>query len=125
VVTVGIALTTLISLVAISLLFFRWATRPEPEALIVVWAGQNEAWDGATVSVRGGPLGSALTYVLRKDENLIVRFHVPPGAGYDVRVRDKDGRVVGERRSPGGVVLRSGMVWWPFHKPAAATQMGM
>jgi len=38
VVVVGIALTTAISLMAISLLYYRWATKAEPTASIIVWA---------------------------------------------------------------------------------------
>src|SRR3954451_15305175 len=54
VVMVGILSTTILSLLAISLLYYRWAKRPDPEAMIVVWAGDARAWDGATVTVRGG-----------------------------------------------------------------------
>ena len=124
VVTVGILSTTILSLLAISLLYYRWAKRPDPEAIIVVWAGDDRSWDGATVTVRGGSLGMPLKYTLRADENLIVRFHVPPG-DYSVRVTDKDGRLLGERQSPPQRPLQAGLIWWPFRAPAAATRMGM
>jgi len=124
VVTVGILATTILSVLAISLLYYRWAKRPDPEAMIVVWADDDKAWDGATVTVRGGSLGAPLTYQLRADENLIVRFHVPPG-DYSVRVTAKDGHVLGQRQSPPQRPLQAGLIWWPFRAPPAATKMGM
>jgi hypothetical protein len=124
VVMVGIVSTTILSVLAISLLYYRWAKRPDAEAMIVVWSGNDTAWDGATVTVRGGSLGTPLTYTLRAEENLIVRFHVPPGE-YAVRVTDKDGRVLAARQSPPQRPLQAGLIWWPFHAPTAATQAGM
>lgn len=124
VVTVGILSTAILSLLAISLLYYRWAKRPDPEATIVVWAGDDRAWDGATVTVRGGNLGVPLTYTLTAEENLIVRFHVPPG-DYSVRVTGKDGRVLGQAQSPPQRPLQAGLIWWAFRAPPAATQMGM
>jgi hypothetical protein len=124
VVMVGIAATTILSLLAISLLYYRWAKRPDAEAMIVVWAGDDKAWDGATVTVRGGSLGAPLTYQLRADENLIVRFHVPPG-DYKVKVTDKDGHVLGERQSPPQRPLQAGLIWWPFRAPPEALKAGM
>ena len=124
VVTVGIIVTTALSLLATSLLYYRWAKRPDPEAIIVVWAGDEKAWDGATVTVRGSGLASPLKYVLRAEENLIVRFHVPPG-GYVVRVEGKDGRLLAERQTPPQRPLTSRLIWWPFRAPPAATQLGM
>ena len=124
VVTVGIVSTAILSLLAISLLYYRWAKRPDPEAMIVVWAADDRAWDGATVTVRGGSLGAPLAYTLRADENLIVRFHVPPGE-YAVRVTDKDGHLLGEAQSPPRRPLLAGLIWWPFHAPPEARKMGM
>jgi hypothetical protein len=61
--------------------------------------------------------------VLRSDENLIVRFHVPPG-DYLVKVEDPRGRVLAQRQSPLQESLRTGSIWWPFRAPPAATQAG-
>lgn len=121
VVTVGIATTTVISLLAISLLYYRWANRPDPTASIVVWGGSQSSWDGAAVTVRGGGLRAPLRAVLRAEDNLIVRFHVPPG-DYLVRVEGADGRLIAERQSAVQQPLRVGSIWWPFHAPPAATQ---
>ena len=122
VVVVGIGLTTVISLLAITLLYYRWATKAEPTASIVVWGGQDQAWDGARVTVRGGGLRAPLRAVVRADDNMMVRFHVPPG-DYLVRVESAAGKVLGQRQNHMQAPLRAGTIWWPFHAPAAATQV--
>lgn len=121
VVVVGIALTTAISLLAITLLYYRWATKAEPTASIVVWGGTDQAWDGASVIVRGGGLRAPLRAVVRAEDNLIVRFHVPPG-DYIVRVESPTGKVLGQRQNAMQQPLRVGTIWWPFRAPPAATQ---
>jgi hypothetical protein len=123
VVIVGIALTVVISLMAISLLYYRWATKLEPTASIVVWAGSDASWDGATVTVRGGGLRGPLSAVLRAEDNLIVRFHVPPG-DYAVRVEAPGGRVLARKQTRVQQPLQVGSIWWPFNPPPAATQAG-
>jgi hypothetical protein len=124
VVAVGIAATTILSLLAIAVLYYRWAARPDPTAIIVVWAGNEPTWEGATATVRGGGLTAPLSYVLRAEENLLVRFHVPPG-DYQVQVRDKRGQLLGQRQMPPNRPLKPGTIWWPFRAPPAATQAGL
>ena len=123
VVMVGIALTTVISLLAISLLYYRWATKAEPTASIVVW-GKDPEWDGATVTVRGGGLRAPLRAVVHAEDDLIVRFHVPPG-DYVVRVESPTGKVLGQRQNTMRQPLAAGTIWWPFRAPAAATQVSV
>ena len=123
VVVVGIALTTAISLMAISLLYYRWATKAEPTASIIVWA-YDPGWDAATVTVRGGGLRAPLRAPLRAQDNLLVRFHVPPG-DYVVRVESPTGQLLGQRQNKLQQPLRVGSIWWPFRAPAAATQMSL
>ena len=124
VVAVGIVATTLLSLLAVSVLYYRWAKKPDPTAIIVVWGGNEPAWDGATAVVRGGGLRAPLSYVLRAEEHLLVRFHVPPG-DYQVEVRGKNGAVLARRQNPVQRPLKSGVIWWPFRAPPAATQAGL
>ena len=118
--TVGIVLTTLLSLLATSLLYYRWAKRPDADARIIVWK-QDPSWDGATVVVRGGGLDAPLKYVLRSQEHQIVRFHVPPG-DYQVQITDKQGRreqIQTDPRAP----MTAGSMWWPFDKTDAVRQL--
>jgi hypothetical protein len=121
VVIFGIATTVFISLLAISLLYYKWYKTEDYDATIVVWA--PDEWNGATVDVSGGRLPpQGLSQDLSEDEHMLIRFHVP-GGGYIVRVH-RDGKTLAERETPPMRPLRPHMIWWPFKAPAAATQMG-
>jgi hypothetical protein len=121
VVVFGIATTVFISLLAISLLYYKWYKTEDYDTTIVVWAPAE--WNGATVDVSGGRLPpQGLTQDLNEDEHMLIRFHVPPG-GYSVRVH-RDGKTLAERVTDPMRPLRAHMIWWPFKAPAAATQMG-
>jgi hypothetical protein len=115
VVAVGIAATALLSVVAVSLLYYRWATKSEPTVAIVAW-GRTAAWDGARVTVRGTGLRAPLRSVLRADDNLMVRFHVPPGE-YVVRAEDPRGGLLEESQMLVEDPRHAGRVWWPFRMP--------
>ncbi|HEY7115884.1 MAG TPA: hypothetical protein VH475_04830 [Tepidisphaeraceae bacterium] len=123
VITIGIAATVFISLISIALLYYKWAKNDAHDVAIIVWAGDDKSWDGATVTVTGSALPGGLSHVLREDEHLMVRFHVPTG-DYRVRVVAKGGRTLAERASDPRRPLRSHVIWWPFHAPPAATQLG-
>jgi hypothetical protein len=121
VVIFGIATTIFISLLAISLLYYKWYKTEDYDTTIVVWAPSE--WNGATVDVSGEHLPpSGLTHELNEDDHMLIRFHVPPG-GYSVRIH-RDGKTLAERVTDPTSPLRSRMIWWPFKAPAAATQMG-
>jgi hypothetical protein len=121
VVIFGIATTVFISLIAISLLYYKWYKTEDYDTTIVVWA--PDEWNGATVDVRGEHLPpQGLTQDLKEDDHMLIRFHVPPG-GYSVRVH-RDGQTLAERETPPTRPLNAHMIWWPFKAPAAATQMG-
>src|SRR4051812_6551054 len=121
VVIFGIATTVFISLLAISLLYYKWYKIEDYDTTIVVWA--PDEWNGATVDVSGEHLPSpGLSHDLSEDDHMLIRFHVPAG-GYIVRVH-RDGKTLAERETPVTRPLRSRMIWWPFKAPAAATQMG-
>jgi hypothetical protein len=120
IVTTGIALATIISLLSISVLYSKWYHSEEYETVIIVWGPRD--WDGAVAKVTGPALPSVgLSRELREDDNVLVRFHVPPG-NYVVKI-EKGGRTIEQRvtaRPLGGKVI-----WWPFRAPPAATQAGM
>lgn len=120
IVVVGIGAAIFISLLAISLLYYKWYKAEDYETTIVVWAPQE--WKGATVEVTGSNLPEAkLTRDLDDPEDMVIRFHVPPG-GYTVRVM-KDGAMLDERSTPTFQPLTARMIWWPFRASPAATQM--
>jgi len=119
IVTTGIVLATIISLLSISVLYYKWYRSEEYETVIIVWGPRD--WDGAVAKVTGPGLPSGgLSRELREDDNVLVRFHVPPGA-YVVRI-EKDGRTIQQRATPRP--LGQKMIWWPFRAPPAATQAG-
>ena len=118
VVVIGILVATVISLLSISVLYYKWYRSDEYDTIIIVW-GPRE-WDGAVAKVSGPALPTgALSYTLREEDNNVVRFHVPPGE-YSVRVV-KEGKVLDQRTTPRR--LGAKMIWWPFRAPPAATQM--
>jgi hypothetical protein len=121
VVVVGIATAVFISLVAVSILYYRWYKSEDYETTIVVWGWPD--WDGATVDVRGAALpGGHLTRKLEEVENLVIRFHVPPGS-YTVRV-EKEGKLIAERTTDQRTgPLAAQTIWWPFRASPAATRM--
>lgn len=117
----GITSSLLLSALAIGLLYVKWYKAPEYDTTIIVW-GEPE-WAGAKVTVEGsGSPDVNLWGDLSDAENLLIRFHVPPG-DYRVRVM-KGGRVLAERG--GRVLSHPGVltIWWPFRRPPAATQTG-
>jgi hypothetical protein len=121
VIVFGITSSLLISALAIGLLYVKWYKAPEYDTTIIVWG--EPGWAGAVVTVTGsGTPDINLSGSLSEAENLLVRFHVPPG-DYRVRVV-KDGRVLAERG--GRVLSHPGVltIWWPFRRPPAATQIG-
>jgi hypothetical protein len=118
VVTVGILVATVISLLSISVLYYKWYRSDEYDTIIIVWGPRD--WDGAVAKVSSPALPTGwLSYALREEDNCIVRFHVPPGE-YSVRVV-KDGKVLEQRTTPRR--LGAKVIWWPFRAPPAATQM--
>ena len=122
VVVLGIAAALFISLIAVSVLYFRWYKAEDYETTIVVWGFPE--WDGATVEVTGPGLPEGqLTRKLDDSEHLVIRFHVPPGS-YTVKVR-KDGKLLAERTTDQRTgALAAQTIWWPFRVSPAATQMG-
>lgn len=117
----GITSSLLISALAIGLLYAKWYKAPEYDTTIIVWGEPD--WAGAKVTVQGsGPPDVNLWGELWPSENMLIRFHVPPG-DYRVRVV-KDGRLLAERG--GRVLSHAGVltIWWPFRRPPAATQIG-
>jgi hypothetical protein len=121
----AIVATVVVGLLAVSVLYYQWFRTEQRDALIIVWGADDGAWDGATATVAplstsGGP---TLSKRLSGDENLLVRFHVPPGH-YLVRVTAANGRVLGERKTHPQRPMQSKMIWWPFRAPPAATQLG-
>jgi hypothetical protein len=122
VVLLGIAAAVFISLVAVSVLYYRWYKAEDYETTIVVWGFPE--WDGATVEVTGPGLPEGrLTRKLEDTEHLVIRFHVPPGS-YTVRVQ-KDGKLLAERSTDQRTgPLAAQTIWWPFRASPAATQMG-
>jgi hypothetical protein len=122
IVVLGIAAAVFLSLVAVSILYYRWYKAEDYDTTIVVWGWPD--WNGATVEVTGPGLPEGrLTRKLDDSEHLVIRFHVPPG-DYTVRV-EKDGKLLGrrstdERTGP----LAAQTIWWPFRASPAATQMG-
>jgi hypothetical protein len=120
IVVVGIGAAIVISLLAISLLYYKWYKAEDYETTIVVWAWPE--WKGATVEVTGSNLPEAkLTRDLDDPDHMVIRFHVPPG-GYTVRVL-KNGTTLDERSTPTFQPLTARMIWWPFRASPAATQM--
>jgi hypothetical protein len=122
VVVVGIAAAVFISLVAVSVLYYRWYKSEDYETTIVVWGFPE--WSGATVEVTGPSLPEGkLTRKLEQAEHLVIRFHVPPGS-YTVRV-EKDGKLLAERSTDQRTgPLAAQTIWWPFQASPAATRMG-
>ena len=118
-VRLGIVAAVSISLVAISLLYYRWYKAEDFESTIIVWAPAD--WKGAIVRVSGATLaGSELTRELDDEEHPLIRFHVPPGV-YRVRVQ-RNGQTLAERPTSPNLTVR--MIWCPFRIAPAATQMG-
>jgi hypothetical protein len=112
----GIWTSVAISLLAISILYYRWYKAEDFESTIVVWAPAE--WKGATVQVNGANLpGNELTRDLDDEDHLLIRFHVPPGA-YTVRVHRK-GQMLAQQTSRPPLTPR--MIWWPFRISPAAT----
>jgi len=122
VVVIGIAAALFISLVAVSVLYYRWYKAEDYETTIVVWGFPE--WNGATVQVTGPGLPEGrLTRKLDDSEHLVIRFHVPPGS-YTVRV-EKDGKMLAERTTDQRTgPLAAQTIWWPFRASPAATQIG-
>jgi hypothetical protein len=118
VVVIGILVATIISLLSISVLYYKWYRSDEYDTIIIVWGPRD--WDGAVAKVSGPALPTGgLSYAIREEDNYVIRFHVPPGE-YSVRVV-KDGKVLDQRTTPRR--LGAKMIWWPFRAPPAATQM--
>lgn len=122
-VRLGIAAAGIISLLAAGVLYYKWyKDRPDAnQTTIIVWGKDEKDWDGAKVTVtNSAPGGDSLMGELSAKENLLLRFHVPPG-NYRVRI-ERDGHklaeVVNDPRRP----LMPNVIWWPFHAPPAATQ---
>ncbi|MDB5323175.1 MAG: hypothetical protein JWN40_4806 [Phycisphaerales bacterium] len=121
VVAFGIAATVFITLLAISLLYYKWYKADDYQTTIVVWA--PDEWKGATVEVTGGGLpAQGLARELNEADHMLIRFHVPPGE-YTVRVQ-RDGHTLAQRMTDPTRALTARMIWWPFRAPAAATQIG-
>ena len=106
----------------IALLYLQWFRSEDRSSLIVVW-GPPE-WEGATAIVSGPALGGDLKHTLTREQDMLARFHVPPGVGYSVRVK-KDGKEIAHRARDPMRPIASGGVWWPFRAPPAATRMGL
>jgi hypothetical protein len=113
--------TAALCCVIVALLYVQWFRSEDRSVLLVVW-GPPE-WDGATAVVSGPGLPGELRHRLDKKDDLLARFHVPPGL-YVVRVV-KGERVLAQRARDPMRPLRAGGVWWPFRAPPAATQAGL
>jgi hypothetical protein len=113
----GIFAATLVAVVTIALLFSRWFRTDDASALIVV--GLPADYDGALVVVSGPALRNDLSATLSAAENMILRFHVPPGV-YHVTAT-KPGKPVKETDSDPKRPLIPSMIWWPFDAPASVT----
>jgi hypothetical protein len=113
--------TAVLCCVIVALLYVQWFRSEDRSVLVIVW-GPPE-WDGATAVVSGPGLSGELRHRLTKENDVLARFHVPPGL-YVVSVV-KDGQVLARKDRDPRRPLRSGGVWWPFRLPPAATQAGM
>ena len=113
--------TAALCCVVIAVLYVQWFRTDDRSSLIVVW-GPPE-WDGATAVVSGPALQGELRHRMEKEDDMLARFHVPPGI-YVVEIR-KDNRVIDRKARENMRPLRSGGIWWPFRAPPAATQAGM
>jgi hypothetical protein len=112
----GIAGTVVISLLAISLLYYKWYANDEYTTTIIVWG--FDSWDGARVSVTGTNLPKGeLEDRLSAGRDMLVRFHVPPG-DYVVNVT-KDGKLLAKRTSE--APLKPNMIWWAARVPPPPT----
>ena len=122
VVALGISASVLLTLLSISLLYYKWYKAEDFDTTIVVWAPAE--WYGATVEITGSGLAAPqrLAQELSEADHMLIRFHVPPGA-YTVRVI-RDGQTLAERVTNPARPLEARMIWWPFRAPAAATQVG-
>jgi hypothetical protein len=114
--------TALLCGTIIALLYVQWFRAQDRSALIVVWLPPE--WDGATAIVSGPALNGDMKHRLTKEQDMIARFHVPPGVGYLVRI-EKDKKEISRRDRGTMRLLQSGGVWWPFRAPPSATQMGL
>ena len=113
----GIAAATLISLLAIGVLYYKWyKDKIDPnEPVIAVWG--DPSWAGAKVTVRSVTTPDwVASGTLEEQEHVLIRFHVPAGVS-KLRV-EKDGKVLAEREAQ----LGPNIVWWPFRKPEAVTR---
>ncbi|MEZ0265032.1 MAG: hypothetical protein ACAI43_09915 [Phycisphaerae bacterium] len=111
----GITATALITGLAVALLYFKWYRTEDYNVLIVAHA--EAEWDGGTITVTGPALGGdGLSGEITRTNNLVVRFHVPPGT-YTLVVHDKTGRPVATRTN----TLRAKVQWWPLRYPGMAT----
>ena len=109
----GITSAVVISSLAIALLYAKWYSSEDYTAMIVVYG--EEAWDGAIVVVKGPSIApNGLSAKLEADNNLMIRFHVPPG-NYDVNIY-KDGKpLLPQRRVTG---LKADNWAWPYRQPS-------
>ncbi|HYE21068.1 MAG TPA: hypothetical protein VEA69_21655 [Tepidisphaeraceae bacterium] len=111
----GITATALITGLAVALLYFKWYRTEDYSVLIVAHAPAE--WEGGTIVVTGPALGGdGLSAPITRTNNLVVRFHVPPGA-YALMVHDKAGRPVARATN----TLRAKEQWWPLRPPGTGT----
>lgn len=109
----GLSAVGLLTLVCVSILFYRWVT-VEPSSAMVAVTG-HPSWVGATVTVSGPKMKEDLSARYEPGQPMLLRFHVPPGA-YSVRV-ERNGKLIESRSTPPERNLTSGSIWWPFKFP--------
>lgn len=78
----------LLFVASVSLLYYSWLPRQNPNAMIVIIG--NPEVDGADVTVDpiGGGAGGSMTDTIKPADAHRLRFHVPPGL-YHVKVVDR------------------------------------
>jgi hypothetical protein len=124
----AILATAVLCVVTIAMLYLQWWRTEPRNSIIVVWG--EPGWEGATAEVTGPALPpEGLKQVLRKEHDLLARFHVPSGV-YVVRVytTDKSGRVSRElvRRARDPMrPIQPGGIWWPFRAPPGVSELGL
>jgi hypothetical protein len=117
----GILATGVLCVMTIALLYLQWWRNDTHNTIIAVWG--DESWEGATAQVVDPATQLKLEHPLTKAEEMLARFHVPPG-NYDVRII-KDRKVIAQRRRDLMDPLRPNAVWWPFRAPPGAAELGM
>lgn len=85
----------LLFVASVSLLYYTWLPRQNPNAMIVIIG--NAEVDGAEVTVDpiGGGASGFVTDTIKPADNHRLRFHVPPGL-YHVKVVDRGNVILDE-----------------------------